>query len=286
MNKPENRLYLTFLSHVLPIFNNLNRLMQSESPKIQSLYKEITMVVKTILDFYIKEVVINSTNVENIDFKNPRNFLDINEMYFSAEINSYDLQDNRFRLERVKLNCLNFYIEGVTQIITRFPIQNSKFQKLEFLDPDVVTSRKIRTIAPVSKDFQNLINVDIQTIDNEWLALRNFEINFPTDDICSFWEKIASVKSADGTEQRFPNLTRLVFNLLCLPHSSANVERIFSQINLNKTKIRNRLNTSTLSAIIHTKTLVSKNNCNCSNFPIQPDLVSKLNQKIYEADPH
>lgn len=134
MNKPENRLYLTFLSHVLPIFNNLNRLMQSESPKIQSLYKEITMVVKTILDFYIKEDVINSTNVENIDFKNPRNFLDINEMYFSAEINSYDLQDNRFRLERVKLNCLNFYIEGVTQIITRFPIQNSKFQKLEFLD--------------------------------------------------------------------------------------------------------------------------------------------------------
>ncbi|XP_050316342.1 uncharacterized protein LOC126750689 [Anthonomus grandis grandis] len=281
LNTPENKLYLSFLSHVLPIFNSLNKLMQSESPKIHVIYKEVARTVKTILDYYIKDEYLNA-NIENIDFKDPRLFLNLNDMYFSAHINSADLEKNR--LDMVKLRCLDFYIESVEQILSRFPLKNSVFQKLEFLDPEVVKSRKIRSISNFSMLFQNLIPADMQVIDNEWLLLRNYEINFTWKGICDFWGKIAKIKCVENTESRFPNLSNFVFNLLTLPHSSANVERVFSQINLNKTKQRNRLKTPMIAAILHTKSLVGRENRICSNFPIGKDLLKKLNKQIYDSD--
>lgn len=57
----------------------------------------------------------------------------------------------------------------------------------------------------------------------------------------------------------FPLLTQFVQNLLILPHSSANVERLFSAINLMKTNIRNRLQTDTLTGLLYTKSGLKKN---------------------------
>lgn len=51
----------------------------------------------------------------------------------------------------------------------------------------------------------------------------------------------------------FPLLAEFAQNLLTLPHSSANVERLFSAINLMKTNIRNRLSTETLTGLLFTK---------------------------------
>lgn len=57
----------------------------------------------------------------------------------------------------------------------------------------------------------------------------------------------------------FPLLAQFAQNLLTLPHSSANVERLFSVINLMKTKIRNRLHTDTLTGLLYTKSGLKKN---------------------------
>ncbi|KAF0701667.1 zinc finger protein 862-like [Aphis craccivora] len=56
----------------------------------------------------------------------------------------------------------------------------------------------------------------------------------------------------DGNDKLiYPLLTTFVSVLLILPHSSACVERIFSTINLNKTKTRNRLSTESLSVCLY-----------------------------------
>lgn len=86
------------------------------------------------------------------------------------------------------------------------------------------------------------------------------------------------MKSGDD-KLLYSNVCNFIFNLLCLPHSSATVERIFSQVNLNKTKIRNRLQTKTLTGILHTKNLTKHSDC--FNFKINTELVAKLNNEIY-----
>lgn len=286
IKQPETKLYLHFLAYVLPFFNRLNKLMQSEAPQIHILYKEVTNTVKSILECFIRQDVLNSVVIYDIDFKNPRNFLELKDMYFGAAIHnsSYNLQ----ALDNLKKYCLQFYIEGIAQILKRFPLKNSLFSKFEFITPSIVMKKKIRSIADVSAHFPNLVlETDIQQVDNEWRQLQN--LNFTdfnlseNDEVVSFWNTISKIKLGN-TEFQFPKLIELVFNLLCLPHSSANVERSFSQINLNKTQARNRLKSNTLESLLLTKSLVSHTG-NCYNFAIAPEHIKKHNtQTLYQKE--
>lgn len=90
-----------------------------------------------------------------------------------------------------------------------------------------------------------------------------------------FWTEVGNLKRGDNTPA-FPLLTQFVFDLLCLPHSSACVERIFSTINLNRTKVRNRLNTETLTSILHTKKYICDNGRDCYNLTIKNNLITKM----------
>lgn len=281
LQQPSTKLYLEFLSYSLPFFNKLNILMQSERPKIYIIYNEVITVIKTIMDCFIKEDILNKNNVYDIEYKNPRNFLELDKMYFGAAINLSD-QDSTI-LQPVKLKCLEFYIESINQILSRFPLKNSVLKKLEFLNPDNVMNRKIASISDIFVHFPNLIE-DIQEVDSEWRELRNFDFaDFKTQndsDVEIFWGKVSKIKLGNG-DSKFPKLATLVFNLLCLPHSSANVERIFSQVNLNKTKIRNKLNSKTLEGLLFTKSLIANSGGDCFKFQVTQNLVKKCNNKMY-----
>ncbi|EFA07096.1 hypothetical protein TcasGA2_TC010086 [Tribolium castaneum] len=65
------------------------------------------------------------------------------------------------------------------------------------------------------------------------------------------------------------------------PESLVGAERVFSQLNLIKTKNRNRLNVTTCEALLHTKQLVS--NVKCINFqPAKNFLTCNLRSKNVE----
>lgn len=54
--------------------------------------------------------------------------------------------------------------------------------------------------------------------------MRNIDINDLSNlSISEFWTKVSKIKYADGTLM-FPNLTKFVLDIMCLPHSSATVE--------------------------------------------------------------
>ena len=55
-------------------------------------------------------------------------------------------------------------------------------------------------------------------------------------------------------------LTQFVSSIMTLPHSSANVERIFNIVNLNKTKTRNAFDSSSLQGILFSKDCLKLNN--------------------------
>ena len=51
-------------------------------------------------------------------------------------------------------------------------------------------------------------------------------------------------------EKEFSNISNFALNALCIPHSNAECERIFSKINLIKTKTGNRLVTKTIKGTL------------------------------------
>lgn len=96
-----------------------------------------------------------------------------------------------------------------------------------------------------------------------------------------FWVEVKKSKTGDGTPL-FPDLAEFMLSLLGLPHSSAAAERVFSSINRMKTKTRNRLTTTTISGLLHTRRLMNERNC--YDMEVTSSLTSKMNSDIYKSN--
>lgn len=102
------------------------------------------------------------------------------------------------------------------------------------------------------------------------------------DDVVDFWRKVKQLKKGND-EEMFPNLMKLVTFLFTLPHSSAASERIFSTINLNKTKSRNRLSTDVINGLLYSKNLLNSANKSCYNFDVEPGMIENFNSSMYNT---
>lgn len=130
--------------------------------------------------------------------------------------------------------------------------------------------------------FPNLITEkDYQKLDSEWRLLRNTEIQNFSDNGEEFWVSILKEKYNNGTPM-FGTVSKFAIQLLSLPHSSANVERLFSQINLIKTDSRNLISSATLPGLLHTKEYL--NGKSCYNFPTSKELFKLHSNKMYKND--
>lgn len=154
-------------------------------------------------------------------------------------------------------------------------------KNMTLIVPNTIFKGEDESLIPLAMHFPNLIaENDMQKID-EWRMLRSsdFSQNYTDHDtITSFWLNVQGEKYADKT-QVYPLLTKFAFNILSLPHSSADAERKFSHINLLKTKQRNRLSTNSIIGLMNSKEYIDSE---CFNIKIDQQLLSYHNNNIYK----
>lgn len=96
-----------------------------------------------------------------------------------------------------------------------------------------------------------------------------------------FWSKLLICDEGDQG-LTFKNLSKFVLNVISLPHSNADCERIFSKVNLIKTKTRNKVITLTMSGILLAKQRVQGN---CVNFePSKDEYNCMTNNVLYSKN--
>ena len=86
------------------------------------------------------------------------------------------------------------------------------------------------------------------------LEYREFSVDsdiasLSTDDAVSFWLQVKSMKSPMG-DNKYSNLATLCLQLLSIPVSNADIERVFSLVRRIKTEFRSSLNVDTISSLI------------------------------------
>ena len=64
--------------------------------------------------------------------------------------------------------------------------------------------------------------------------------------------------------------------LLALPHSSACVERVFSQVNMVKTKVTNKLSAATVANRLLAKQSISRAHANCFSWTPSKSLIADV----------
>ncbi|KAG5895941.1 hypothetical protein JTB14_016343 [Gonioctena quinquepunctata] len=145
------------------------------------------------------------------------------------------------------------------------------------LDPGI--KKKFPSIADLHYFFPKICPNNITELDREWRMLRNVDLSFDQNkipDVIDFWKHVHELRNGDES-QTFPTLCELVKKLLCLPHSSATVERLFSAINIMKTKLRNRISTTTIKGVLHTKSEIT----DCYSFEATERHMEKFNKNMY-----
>ncbi|CAH2092806.1 unnamed protein product [Euphydryas editha] len=112
------------------------------------------------------------------------------------------------------------------------------------------------SMLPLTQKSRRIVKTenDLQKIDDEWRLLPDVN-KFSTLDIGTwrtheFWENIQ-------TSWMF------ALDVLCLPYSNADCEKIFSQVNNMKTRMRNKLVTSTVNKTLLARQLI-QNQGNCT----------------------
>lgn len=269
LNNPIYKLYFSFLSYVLPIINKMNREFQSETVMIHLAYSNICAFYRTILGNFIKRNYMKSkSDPFDINFQDPNNFLPESEWNLGSKVetlmNDQNIQKrigsdfNTFRV-----CCLNFYIELSGQISKRFKGLGGVFPLLKACDPAVARVTGVKSLVPLFSKFPQLIKEsEYDQCNDEWRSLTFHEAVAPitSNNPAEFWCSVKEIKSSDGTPI-FSKLANFMLNLLVLPHSSAAVERIFSQVKLIKTDHRNRLNTTTMNGLLLTKGSGGSVNC-------------------------
>lgn len=71
--------------------------------------------------------------------------------------------------------------------------------------------------------------------------------------------------------------------VLSLPHSNADVERVFSQMNVVKSKLRNRMDLSTLKAILCIRYSLRRLGLDSVDYELPQSVISKIGTTdIYE----
>ena len=220
-------MFLKIYTHVI---SSINKMFQSINSHIQKMYSEVEPLYLKILNNFVKPMYVNTDfnieeNIENKDvFKSRRCKLrstrkkKISETKFSHS-----------ELTEFTNYCVSFCIEFCKQITKCFNFKDTFLKEMSSIDPHNDEFREFR-----HKDFKQYF----QTLQN---------INCE-----DFWARVSKITRV-GNDLVFSTLTKFVSSIVCLPSSSAIVERIFSKVNLNKTKYRNRHENGTFEGILFTQ---------------------------------
>lgn len=178
----------------------------------------------------------------------------------------------------LRQNCQNFYIELAKQLLKRFDLSSKVINECSLICPDSIKNKTSWNISSLAMQLGGFNEPDMHLLNIEWHYLLGLNLeNVATLDIEEFWEHILALEGGN----RFVLLRKLVQRVLIIPTSSANCERVFSEMNLIKTNVRNRLSTRTVAGLLHSKAYIKRRFGNCTSFASSMDL-NRRYKDMYE----
>ena len=257
------KLYYSFLAAVIPSFNKFNLLFQEESPVLYRLYNEQDDLLKGFLAKYIKATAIAAMEEANdVNYENVENQLSDEDVFIGSQTRIYLVQHEddliaSSQFQEFFTNVRQYYCEATRQIKKRFSFGDTVLKHLIVLDPEKRLSVTTSNIAGLAVRFPNIIRgEDVDKLIDEFLEYQHMNLDAALLDkektpVDVFWHIVSC--QLRGNKKRFEHLPKLMKAMLCLPHSNAAAERVFSMVKAIKTDARNRLHNTTLSSLVACK---------------------------------
>lgn len=202
-------------------------MFQSETPLLYKLKPEVTKIFRDLCSNFLKMDYVRRNPALEFEHANPRHFLKLDEVYLgiSAQETVRNIKQEptvkESDIEMFHVTCLNFYIELVSQIKTRFDFADPLYDFLQWVDPQEAQKFNVKSLSFVLERFPCLKNdIDAQKLDSEWKLHALTVPEDPDIDVSKpateYWKKVFLVKTVTGIPV-FPNLKKLLTSCLFFP---------------------------------------------------------------------
>lgn len=281
-NDEKNFLYLLMIFPVLKELHRLTKLFQANSPDNFQIYVELETAFQSLGQRLLKPAILRDNSTENLAE------LNIESEFCLLEPQSVDLGSAFFkRLQNSKLSSSDR---------TRLLSCGQKFLKEVFVGFQRRLSGSLKLMRSVSKfsidqfsttDFksENFISpffpqdiIFLSSVEGETKLLKTLKLEATATD--EFWIAVHNYQDAAGSYP-FRSLSGSIIKMLCLPISNAEVERVFSQVNLIRNSRRSRVKIDLLQAILLCKFGLSKFGKTVSDFKPPVELLN-YDSTIYD----
>lgn len=183
--------------------------------------------------------------------------------------NNFTASDEAMLRER----CIHFIISLIEQLKTRFPNNINILEKVSLLSVDHTLKKNKEKLTGLLQYFGKSDDL-ISKIETQYENISYIKLNNYTN-TKEFWCEVKNFKDSAG-ENPFFHLADFATQVLTLPHSNAEVERLFSQMNIIKNKLRNKMQVPMLSAILTIRAGLKRYNKCCDTFDIPISVVNKM----------
>ncbi len=308
-----NYLYLLFLNPILKDVNNLNICFQASNADILSLYSELKVLLMSYANRIFKhsflvprsntpkcvysylfheddiDRVMRALEKSNDEFNSSILLLQDVDLGMFFEQKCEEMKLSAEKVEVLRGRCLNFLKTLISELVKRLPNNLAVIYKLNVLSPFVCTSNI--AVRPKGDELPWELadsNCNRQEIIQQWLRLGGMTYQeivrtagkTEVKDAVEFWTIVANIRNAID-EHIFTDLASFALRALSLPVSNAVVERIFSILNIVKSKIRNRMKLDMLVAILRIRSYFSVRKLCCETFKITKKMIELHNTNMY-----
>ncbi|VEN44313.1 unnamed protein product [Callosobruchus maculatus] len=265
-----NYAYLCFLKPILSDVNRVNKNFESNSADSMKLMEDLSNLLNTL----ISKVTVPHSKFEL--FKDSiEDYFDTNcYLGYLFECQMKKMKDNGFGNEQlIRERCHSFLKSLIKEIINRIPDNFEILKSVSTLSVQMV----LRTVKPQIIPLLHFFNKspsDIEIIEGQWEKIHLIKWQ-NINDTCEFWYEVLQYKDSDNVHI-FKELAEFTLSILSLPHSNAEVERLFSMMNIVKTKLRNRLSLQTLNAILSIRCGMKREGKCCDSYELHTNMYKNI----------
>ena len=280
LEKPLSRLFLMFLSDSLPVINIFNKMMQQQSPALHSLKQEVHSFLKKLILRFMNPEAIHMP-LQEIDINDTSAYKPLEQVFIGEKAERYlsDSDMSRSEVNSFRGTCQKFWITSTAYAMKKLPVSNNLLDNISWIIPFTNDYGKADQVLSVAKLLPQVIQVsDMAALNEEYMDYCTSELPFPQQvmPIDEYWHNVSAITDIAG-DIKYRLLSMLAKAILIIPHGNADIERMFSHVGLNKTKLRNRLSNETLSALLCLQFNVSEP---CFDFKPTKVMVEKCRNAI------
>jgi len=272
LSDPYTKLTCLFLQYSVPLFDDVNTVLQKEEPCIHILHSVLTQQLQKILLRFVQPAVISATSVlTSVPFKDRSKQKEDAQVTIGAEATAYIKNHEKelgCRLQQFYSEVREYYVAACTYMVSKFPYDDPLLINAQVLDITKRTESSFLQVKYFSDRFECLKPTDcsMDELEDEFLAYQVAvlpETIQTAQRIDVTWHLISSMKDPVTGARKFANLSTVMNGILVIFHSNADCERIFSMLTKNKTDMRATLATATVGSILVRKTMMNATSSTC-----------------------